>query len=65
LGEQLGVEVQGVEADLRRWPDLERVYRLREHLARLKAVGEVLVGRAPRFLGPMIPITGDGRVTHD
>lgn len=65
LGESLGLHVQGVEADLRRWPELERVYRVREHLARLKAFGEVLVGRAPRFLGPAIPITGDGTVTHN
>lgn len=65
IGDRLGVQVQGVAADIRRWPELERVYRLREHLARLKAFGEVLVGRAPRFLGPVIPITGDGRMTHD
>lgn len=65
LGERRGLKVQGVAADLRRWADLERAYRMREHLARLKAFGEVLLGRAPRFLGPAIPITGDGRVTHD
>lgn len=65
LGQSLGLQVQGVEADLRHWPELESAYRVREHLARLKAFGEVLVGRAPRFLGPAIPITGDGRVTHD
>jgi SanA protein len=65
IGKQLGVDVQGVEADLRHWPDLERAYRLREGVARLKAVGEVLIHRAPRFLGPAIPITGDGRATHE
>lgn len=65
IGQRLGVKVQGVEADLRHWPDLERAYQLREAVARLKAVGEVAIHRAPRFLGPAIPITGDGRLTHD
>jgi SanA protein len=65
LGEQLGLQVQGVAADRHSWPELERAYRFREHLARLKAFGEVLVGQEPRFLGPAIPITGDGRATLD
>lgn len=61
---QMGLEAQGVVAD-------KQVYRgawyydLRETAARIKAFGEVLAGRKPVFLGPVIPITGDGRETHD
>ena len=64
-GRRLGLDVVGLGSDT-------RVYRTwlwndcREFLARTLAWTEVNVTRPrPRFLGPHIDITGDGRVTHD
>ncbi|MCL6611325.1 MAG: DUF4846 domain-containing protein [Peptococcaceae bacterium] len=33
--------------------------------ARVKAFLQIAAGLKPRFLGPAIPVTGDGRATHD
>lgn len=64
IARSLGLQAQGVVADkhvyYRAW-----YYDVRELAARVKAFGEVTVGRKPVFLGPVIPITGDGRATHD
>lgn len=38
---------------------------IREVAARVKAVWMALTRPEPRFLGDPIPLTGDGRVTHD
>lgn len=64
IAQQLGLEAQGVVAD-RHVYGSEDYYELREAAARIKAFGEVLVRRKPVFLGPVIPIDGDGRQTHD
>lgn len=64
IAERLGLKVQGVPADRFRY-GVERAYAARELAARVKAFGEVAVRRPPAFLGPAIPITGDGRATHD
>jgi SanA protein len=65
IARQLGIDVWGVKSDYkvsyrRAW------YRLREYPARFKAFFdcEVLHSK-PTFLGPVIPISGDGRVTLD
>lgn len=64
LARQMGLEAEGVVAD--RWVyDKASYYEAREVLARVKAFGEWLFQRKPVFLGPVIPITGDGRATHD
>jgi len=64
LARRMGLEADGVVAD--RWVyDKAEYYAAREVLARVKAFGEWLIHRKPVFLGPVIPITGDGRVTHD
>lgn len=61
----LGLEATGVAADLRPYRDLERL-RIREWFARCKALLQLhVLGSEPRFLGPTIPITGDGRATVD
>jgi SanA protein len=39
---------------------MERL-ELREALARVKTLGDVVTGAGPKFLGPQILITGDGR----
>jgi SanA protein len=65
LARELGIDAVGVRAD-RRVYDLRSWYLAREAGARLKAAVEVKVlRRGPRFLGPPIPIDGDGRVTRD
>jgi len=61
----LGIEAWGVDSDLRsyRW---EERYSVREIFARVKAFAQIHVLRSrPTFLGPVLPITGDGRVTQD
>ncbi len=61
----LGLQVTGVPADLRPYRGLDRL-RIREWFARCKAVLQLhVLGSEPRFLGPAIPITGDGRATVD
>jgi SanA protein len=64
IAKSLGLDVQGVESDQYRYPG-QRYYQLREVAARPKALLEVLINKRPRFLGPSIPISGDGRQTHD
>lgn len=64
LARRMGLDAEGVVAD--RWVyDGARYYAAREILARVKAFAEWAVQRKPVFLGPVIPITGDGRATHD
>ena len=64
IATRLGLDAQGVAADLHRYR-FEQRYELREFAARIKAFGEVAIRRRPAFLGPTIPIGGDGRATHD
>lgn len=64
LARHSGIDAFGVVADRRRYRT-EWFNNLREPLARSKAVLEVLFGRDAKLFGPPIPITGDGRVTHD
>lgn len=64
LGRRAGLETFGVSSDLRRYGRANVRSSVREWLARPKAVQEVMVGREPRFLGPRIPIEGDGRVSR-
>ncbi len=62
---QLGLDAWGCEADKRPYASAVR-NMVREWLARAKALFELHVRRPkPRFLGPSIPITGDGRATWD
>ena len=37
--------------------------KIRESLARVKAFGDVVVNRSPKYLGDIIPISGDGNST--
>lgn len=63
LAQRMGIQAQGVSATLRPYIG-DDWYEYREVPARAKAFGEVLLARKPVFLGPEIPITGDGRATH-
>lgn len=64
LAHRMGLQAEGVVADRQAYAKAE-YYDAREVLARVKAFGEWAIGRKPVFLGPVIPITGDGRATHD
>lgn len=64
IARKLGLDVQGVAADRHVYVGAN-YYELREMAARVKAFGEVVSGKQPVYLGPIIPITGDGRTTHD
>ena len=67
LADHLGLEVKGLEADqhnYNRWGLFE--LNVREVVACCKAVWQVDIANSkPRFLGTVIPIKGDGRMTED
>jgi SanA protein len=56
-----GLQASGYSADRRRYGAIMTRLRLREALARVKAVADAVTGAGPRFLGPKVPISGDGR----
>jgi SanA protein len=56
-----GLSATGYSADRRNYGVVLDKLRLREAFARVKAVADAMIGAGPRFLGPRIPITGDGR----
>lgn len=64
IAQQLGVEAYGVAAKDIAYGG-QAVRDLREVLARVKDVGYCLLKPEPTFLGEVIPISGDGEVTHD
>lgn len=64
LARGVGMAAQGVVAD-RQVYTAERYYELREAVARLKGFANVFLHSNPVFLGPPLPISGDGRMTHD
>jgi SanA protein len=62
---QLGLETTGVPADIQPYSN-EAKFAVRDWFARCKALLDLsLLHPLPRFLGPQIPITGDGRATLD
>ena len=64
IGKAVGMDVGGVIAD--RQPYVAIVsFRLREMLANVKAVFDVIMESKPTYLGDTIPIDGDGRATWD
>jgi len=65
IARQLGLDAWGCAADRRRYAFARR-NAVREVLARVRAFLDLHVRKArPRYLGPEIPITGDGRATWD
>ena len=56
-----GLNATGYPADRRQYGRVMARMRIREALARVKAVGDAIAGTEPRFLGDVIPIDGDGR----
>ncbi len=64
LADAFGIDAQGVAADRQSYLGMLR-YETRELLADVKAIFDVTFHSAPHFLGDVIDITGDGRVTWD
>ncbi|MFA6376501.1 MAG: ElyC/SanA/YdcF family protein [Candidatus Paceibacterota bacterium] len=64
IARSVGVEAVGINADLRTY-NLGYYNVLRENGARAKAFWDVATNTQPRFLGSIIPITGDGRSSWD
>jgi SanA protein len=56
-----GLHATGFIADRRDYGRVMDKLIVREAIARVKALGETVVGAGPKFLGAQIPITGDGR----
>jgi SanA protein len=63
LARRAGLRASGLAADARGYGAIMRSLQAREVIARVKAVGDVVTGAGPRFLGPTHPIAGDGRGT--
>ncbi len=63
LARRAGLRATGLAADARSSGSVTRMLQAREVIARVKAVGDVVTGAGPRFLGPRHPIAGDGRAT--
>ncbi|MBE2314770.1 YdcF family protein [Solirubrobacter sp. CPCC 204708] len=58
-----GLRVTGYAADKRDYGRVMPRLQVREAAARVKAIGDTVTGADPHFLGPVIPITGDGRTS--
>jgi len=60
----LGLEATGMAADIQPYAN-ERRFAMRDWLARVKAMIQLHITHPePRYLGPAIPINGDGRATR-
>lgn len=64
LAKRAGLEVHGLAADRSGYGNFGRIARLREVLARVKAVEDVVTGADPKFLGPQVPVTGDASASR-
>jgi vancomycin permeability regulator SanA len=61
IGNKLGITTYGVNAERMWFP----IFSVREVLARLKAIYNVTFHSKPRFLGSVIPITGEAGKSWD
>jgi vancomycin permeability regulator SanA len=64
IGNKMGVKAYGITSDLRNYRGMS-YYKLRDVFSRFKAFVYVKIKPKPTYLGEKIPITGDGRETHD
>jgi SanA protein len=65
LAHRAGLQATGLEAGTgKAYGGQTRRSEIREILARTKAVGDVVTGAQPRFLGPRIDIAGDARASR-
>lgn len=64
IAEQLGMEAYGVSSDLQNYVN-QKMYDLREVLARDKDFVQTIFKTKPTYLGDTIPISGNGNATND
>lgn len=64
IARRLGLEAYGVSADRRPYAG-QRYNNIREFLARVKDFFYVLVRPAPKYLGDVIAVSGNGDLTND
>ncbi|NLL51619.1 MAG: DUF218 domain-containing protein [Peptococcaceae bacterium] len=66
IAHKLGLEAYGVAADRHNYGPVMLQYELREKAARIKDfINAVILKPQPKYLGDVIPVSGDGRVTDD
>ncbi|NLO97951.1 MAG: DUF218 domain-containing protein [Peptococcaceae bacterium] len=66
IARKLGLEAYGVAADRHNYGSVMFKYELREIAARVKDfINAVILKPEPKYLGEVIPVWGDGRVTDD
>lgn len=64
LAKKLGLDVNGFVVDQHEYEGNNRYIR-REWLANIKAWTELNIEKQPTYSGPIIPITGPSKVSHD
>lgn len=64
IAQSLGLDAYGVSSDYRNYAG-QTGREIREVLARIKDIGYSLLQPKPTYLGPVIPISGNGELTHD
>ncbi|MBR3691875.1 MAG: YdcF family protein [Clostridia bacterium] len=64
IARELGLEAWGVDADLRSYYG-QTARDVREILARCKDFAMCIFKPEPTYLGDSIPVSGDGKITHD
>lgn len=64
VAKALGIEAYGVPADYRQYSG-QLARDVREVLARVKDFGMAIFKPDPTYLGEVIPISGNGELTHD
>jgi vancomycin permeability regulator SanA len=66
IARELGLDAFGVVADRHNYGEIMKVYEIREKLARIKDFFLAKIFKPlPKYLGDVIPVTGDGRLTDD
>jgi SanA protein len=64
IARKKGIDAYGFPATMSDTKPLKYL-KFRESIACMKAFGEVLINRSPKFLGTEIPITGNSRLSYD
>jgi len=66
IARAMGLDAYGVASDQHDYGEVMKIYRLREVVARNKDFFNAkFLKPQPTFLGDVIPVTGDGRLTDD
>ncbi len=64
IANKIGLSATGYIADKHLYPIAKKMY-IREKLANIKALLELVLHRNPKFLGKQIPITGNSKKSYD